>query len=76
MIIQFECMSADCIASDYIRTPFSLLPAIGAVLAVLTWRRYDLKTSDVELMAKFNNGEIDLESCEAALSRLYPRSAR
>ena len=24
MIIQFECMSADCIASDYIHTPFSL----------------------------------------------------
>ena len=37
---------------------FTLLPAIGAVLAVLTWRKYDLKTGDVELMARFNNGVI------------------
>ncbi|MCR5663539.1 MAG: MFS transporter [Oscillospiraceae bacterium] len=55
---------------------FTLLPAIGAVLAVLTWRRYDLRTSDVELMAKFNNGEISLENCEAALSHPYPRTAK
>ena len=55
---------------------FTLLPAIGAVLAVLTWRKYDLKTSDVELMARFNNGEIDLESCEAGLSHPYPRTAK
>ncbi len=55
---------------------FTLLPAIGAVLAVFTWRKYDLKTSDVELMAKFNNGEIDLENCEAALSHSYPRTAK
>ena len=55
---------------------FTLLPALGAVLAVLTWRKYDLKTSDVELMAKFNNGEIDLEDCEAGLSHPYPRTAK
>lgn len=57
-------------------TLFTLLPAIGAVLAVLTWRKYDLKTSDVELMARFNNGEIDLENCEARLSHPYPRTAK
>ncbi|MBQ1291067.1 MAG: MFS transporter, partial [Lachnospiraceae bacterium] len=55
---------------------FTLLPAIGAVLAVLTWRKYDLKTSDVGLMARFNNGEIDLESCEAGLSHPYPRTVK
>ncbi len=46
------------------------------MLAVLTWRRYDLKTGDVELMARFNNGELDRESCEAALSHPYPRTAK
>ena len=55
---------------------FALIPALGAVLAVLTWRRYDLKTGDVELMARFNNGELDRESCEAALSHPYPRTAK
>lgn len=52
---------------------FALVPAIGAVLAVLVWRKYDLKTGDVELMAKYNNGEIDRETCEAALSHPYGR---
>ncbi len=55
---------------------FALIPALGAVLAVLTWRRYDLKTSDVELMAKYNNGEIDRENCDAALSHPYPGAAK
>lgn len=55
---------------------FTLLPAIGAVLAVLTWRKYDLRTGDVELMARYNSGEIDLETCEAGLSHAYPRRAK
>ncbi len=50
---------------------FALVPALGAVLAVLIWRRYDLRTPDVELMAKYNNGEIGREECEAQLSHPY-----
>ncbi|MGX8692973.1 MAG: MFS transporter [Clostridia bacterium] len=55
---------------------FALLPALGAVLAVLVWRSYDLRTGDVELMAKYNNGELDRDSCEAGLSHPYPRTAK
>lgn len=55
---------------------FALVPALGAVLAVLVWRRYDLKTGDVELMAKYNNGEIDRESCDAGLSHPYPGASK
>ncbi|MBR2807096.1 MAG: MFS transporter [Oscillospiraceae bacterium] len=50
---------------------FALIPALGAVLAVLIWHKYDLKTGDVEQMAKFNNGEIDRDTCEANLSHPY-----
>ncbi|MBQ6464817.1 MAG: MFS transporter [Oscillospiraceae bacterium] len=55
---------------------FALIPALGAVLAVLIWRKYDLKTGDVELMARFNNGEIDRESCDAGLSHPYPGAVK
>ena len=55
---------------------FALIPALGAVLAVLIWHKYDLKTSDVELMARFNNGEIDRESCDAGLSHPYKEASK
>lgn len=50
---------------------YALLPAIGGILAVLVWTRYKLKSRDVELMAKYNLGEITREDCEAGLSRKY-----
>ena len=55
---------------------FALIPALGAVLAVLIWHKYDLKTSDVELMARFNNGEIDRKSCDAGLSHPYKEASK
>jgi Na+/melibiose symporter-like transporter len=50
---------------------YTLIPAIGAVLAVVAWSRYRLPNSDVELMAKYNGGEISREECDASLSRKY-----
>jgi len=50
---------------------YSLVPAVGCALALLVWSRYKLKTGDVELMARYNNGEISRGECDAALSRRY-----
>jgi Na+/melibiose symporter-like transporter len=50
---------------------YALLPAIGSVAALLLWTRYKLDTGDVELMAKYNNGEITREECDAGLTRQY-----
>jgi len=50
---------------------YALIPAIGAVLAILFWSRYRLNSGDVELMARYNNGEITREQCDAGLSQAY-----
>ncbi len=50
---------------------YALIPAIGSIAALLLWTRYRLNTGDVELMAKYNNGEISREECDAGLSRAY-----
>jgi len=50
---------------------YALIPAIGAVLAIVFWSRYRLKSVDVELMARYNNGEITREQCDAQLSQAY-----
>ena len=47
------------------------LPVLGHLLGVLIIFFYKLKDKDVELMAKFNGGEITREECEAQLSRKY-----
>jgi len=52
-------------------TVYSLIPTIGGALAFLLWTRYRLRPADVELMAKYNNGEITREECDANLSRKY-----
>ncbi len=50
---------------------FALIPAIGGIAAVVVWSFYRLKSGDVALMAKYNNGEITKEECDSALSRKY-----
>ena len=50
---------------------YALVPAVGAIAALLLWTRYKLNTGDVELMAKYNNGEITREECDAGLTRQY-----
>ena len=52
---------------------YALVPTIGALLAVLIWHKYNLKTEDVEAMALFNNGEIGIEECDKRLSHSYGR---
>jgi Na+/melibiose symporter-like transporter len=52
-------------------TVYSLIPTIGGALAFLVWTRYKLRPSDVELMAKYNNGVITREECDSALSVKY-----
>ncbi|MBE7017576.1 MAG: hypothetical protein E7420_05405 [Ruminococcaceae bacterium] len=50
---------------------FALIPAIGGIAAVVVWSFYRLKSEDVALMAKYNNGEITREECDRALSCKY-----
>ena len=50
---------------------FALIPAIGGIAAVVVWSFYRLKSGDVALMAKYNNGEITKEECDSALSCKY-----
>jgi GPH family glycoside/pentoside/hexuronide:cation symporter len=47
---------------------YTLIPALGAVLAVLCWSRYKLREKDVDLMAKCNSGQISREECEEGLN--------
>lgn len=49
----------------------ALIPAIGALLSVLTLCFYKLRDQDAALMATCNSGEITREGCEARLSRSY-----
>jgi Na+/melibiose symporter-like transporter len=50
---------------------YAIIPAIGSIMALAVWSRYRLKTQDVEFMAKYNNGQISREDCDANLSRSY-----
>ena len=50
---------------------YSFIPAIGIGLAVFLWTRYQLRPQDVQLMARYNKGEITREECDAGLSRKY-----
>lgn len=49
-------------------TVYTLIPAIGSILAVVCWSRYKLRERDVDLMARFNAGEITREECESGLT--------
>ena len=49
----------------------TLIPALGCFISMFTVMFYNLKESDVQLMAKCNSGAITREECEAQLSRKY-----
>lgn len=51
---------------------YTLLPALGAVIAVFIWSKYRLRDEkDIELMTKCNIGEISRQECENSLSCGY-----
>ena len=51
---------------------FCFLPAIGFVLAlIILLCFYKLRTKDVQVMSKYNNGEISKEEAEALLAEKY-----
>lgn len=48
------------------------IPAIGsAVSLVILFVFYKLKESDVQIMARYNNGEITKEECDSLMARKY-----
>ena len=49
----------------------TLIPALGCFISMLAVMFYNLKESDVQLMADCNAGTITREECEAKLSRKY-----
>lgn len=49
----------------------SIVPAVGAVLSLIFFLRYDLRDKDIQLMAKANSGEITKEEAEKAFSHTY-----
>ncbi len=51
---------------------FCLLPAVGfAVAAVILLMFYKLRSTDVQVMAMYNNGEIDKNEAESRLMKKY-----
>jgi len=58
--------------ADGVWALFCLFPAVGfAVALVLLLLFYKLRTKDVQVMARFNNGEISREEAEALLAEKY-----
>jgi len=55
---------------------FCLFPAVGfAIALVILLVFYKLRTADVQVMAKYNNGEISREEAEKALAEKYGSAA-
>ena len=50
---------------------FMLIPAIGGLLAFITWCFYDLKDKDVQIMIDCNTGKITRENAMSMLSKKY-----
>lgn len=50
---------------------YALIPALGYLVAYVAWRFYNLKDSDVQIMAQCNSGTITREEAETGLSRKY-----
>ena len=51
---------------------FCLFPAVGfAIALVILLLFYKLRSSEVQVMAKYNNGEISKEEAEAVLAEKY-----
>ena len=58
--------------ADGVWALFCLLPAVGFALALaILLVFYKLRSDDVQVMAKYNNGEISREEAEAALAQKY-----
>ncbi|WP_179394037.1 MFS transporter [Lacticaseibacillus absianus] len=49
----------------------ALVPAIGCTLAVIPLLFYKLNDHDVQLMAKYNSGELDLEAANRQMTHKY-----
>ena len=54
---------------------FTLLPALGTVLMLGLLSKYKLRDKDVQIMAKFNMGEISKEEAEVHLLRKFGPAA-
>ena len=50
---------------------YALVPVIGMILSAVFYLGYKLNDRDVQIMAKYNAGEITRAEAEARLSRLY-----
>lgn len=50
---------------------FMLIPAIGGLLAYITWLFYDLKDKDVQVMIDCNTGKITRDEAMNSLSKKY-----
>ncbi|MBO5937846.1 MAG: MFS transporter [Clostridia bacterium] len=50
---------------------FMLIPAIGGLLAYITWLFYDLKDKDVQVMIDCNTGKITREEAFGMMSKQY-----
>jgi len=50
---------------------FILVPTIGTIIGIILYSFYKLNDKDVQIMAKYNAGEIDRETAESMLSRKY-----
>ncbi len=58
--------------ADGVWTLFCLFPALGfAIALVILLAFYKLRTRDVQVMSRYNNGEISREEAEAALAEKY-----
>jgi probable glucitol transport protein GutA len=54
---------------------FSLLPGIGSGIAAVALLLYKLRDKDVQVMTKYNRGEISKEEAEESLSGKYGKAA-
>ena len=50
---------------------YALVPVIGMILSAFFYLGYKLNDRDVQIMAKYNSGEISRSEAEAQLSRTY-----
>jgi Na+/melibiose symporter-like transporter len=55
--------------ADKLFLVYSLLPAIGSLIALPLLARYKLRDKDVQIMARYNSGAISREEADALLGR-------
>lgn len=54
---------------------YALLPSLGIVLALIVLRFYKLRDKEVQIMARYNNGEITKEDADGQLVEKYGPAA-